>query len=198
MEMIARQKRSNEFVGIADMSGRHDNTVLKNIIVNSIDPKLDGKNVFAKMTDWNLCVDYPPFSALGTDICQKFVYEYFLSLYGNYEDVTKQKLIVPDMWGIVYDGNEKDHAITHSHHWNHTSFVYYVDVGDDTSPIIFDDYDNLTIQPSNSMLLLFDSRAKHHVPPYKGSTPRVVIAGNVEILKLELYRDILETNKVKV
>jgi len=76
--------------------------------------------------------------------------------------------------------------------------VYYVDVGDDTSPIIFDDYDNLTIQPSNSMLLLFDSRAKHHVPSYKGSTPRVVIAGNVEILKLELYRDILETNKVKV
>lgn len=198
MELIARQKKSNEYVAVVDMSGKHNNEVFKNLIINAIDPSQDGKNVNAKMTNWNLTVDYPPFHDLGIDICQNYVYDYLISVYGNYEDVTKQKLIVSDMWGIVYEGNEKDHTITHSHHWWNTSFVYYVDVGDDCSPIIFDDYDNLTIQPSNSLLILFDSKAKHHVPPYKGTKRRIVISGNIEILKLDLYKDILNTHRKKI
>lgn len=198
MELIVRQKKSNEHIALIDMSGRHDNTVLKNIIINSIDPTQDGKNVNAKMTNWNLTIDYPPFNKLGTDICQNYVYDYLLSVHGNYEDVTKQKLIVSDMWGIVYEGNGKDESVSHSHHWWNTSFVYYVDVGDDTSPLIFDDYDNLTIQPSNSLLVLFDSKARHHVPPYTGETSRIVISGNIEILKLELYKDILKNNRKKI
>ena len=198
MELIARQKNSNEFVAMIDMSGRHDNTVLKNLIVNAINPKQNGKNVKAKMTGWNLTVEYPPFHELGKDICQNYVYDYLLSVYGNYEDVTKQKLIVSDMWGIVYEGNGKDETVTHSHHWWNTSFVYYVDVGDECSPIIFDDYNNLRIEPSNSLLLLFDSKAKHHVPPYEGTKPRIVISGNIEVLKLDLYEDILKTYRKKV
>jgi hypothetical protein len=190
MELIARTKKSNELVGIADLTGKHDNNVFKKIIENSVDPHNKSTNVKAKMTDWNLSVDYPPFHDLGKDICENYVYDYLLSVYGNYDDVTKQKLIVSDMWGIVYEGNSQDHAVTHSHHWWNVSFVYYVDVGNDTSPLVFDDY-NLEVKPKNSMLVLFDARAKHHVLPYKGKDPRVVIAGNIEVLKLDLYKDII-------
>lgn len=190
MELIVKKNNANATVGVVDMSDRHNNTVFKNIILNSTDMHGGSTNVKAKMTDWNLCIDYPPFNELGKDICENYVYDYLLSVYGNYEDVTAQKLIVSDMWGIVYNGNEIDHTVSHSHHWWNTSFVYYVDVGDETSPLIFDDY-NLEIKPKNSMLVLFDANAKHHVPPYKGDKSRIVIGGNIEVLKLELYKEIL-------
>lgn len=196
MELIARTKRTNDIIGVADLTDRHQNEVFKNIIINSVDPHQHGTNVKAKMTDWNLSVDYPPFYELGKDICENYVYDYLLSVYGNYDDVTKQKLIVSDMWGIVYEGNSKDHAITHSHHWWHTSFVYYVDVGNNASPIVFDDY-GLEITPKDSMLVLFDSRVRHHVLPYHGEKPRIAIAGNIEILKLDLYKDIIKYEERK-
>ena len=190
MQYITKVKKTSDYIGIADMSGRHDNTLLKDIIVKSKDVQDNITNVKAKMTDWNLAEEYSLFKDLATDICETYVYDYLLEVYGNYKDTTSRQLVVSDMWGIVYQGNEIDHTVTHSHHWCHTSFVYYVDVGENTSPIIFDDYE-LEIQPKNSMLLLFDGRIKHHVPTYKGKKQRVVVGGNIDILKLNLYKRIL-------
>ena len=68
-----------------------------------------------------------------------------------------------------------NHAVKHNH-WPATlSGVYYIDVEENSSPIIFEN--NFVIKPKNGMLLLFPSIVNHEVPPSKGK--RIVASINL-------------------
>ena len=70
---------------------------------------------------------------------------------------------------------EGNHAVRHNH-WPATlSGVYYIDVEENSSPIIFEN--NFSIKPKNGMLLLFPSIVNHEVPPSKGK--RIVASINL-------------------
>ena len=88
----------------------------------------------------------------------------------NFEsDETNLKL--SDMWVNFY---EKGDYIKEHNHVADYSCCYYVDLDDDTSPIIFPP---ISVNPKNDMLILFDARIFHSVPTTTGK--RINIAMNL-------------------
>jgi len=82
-------------------------------------------------------------------------------------------LIPLNFWVMEYE--KGNHALKHNH-WPATlSGVYYIDVEENSSPIIFEN--NFVIKPKNGMLLLFPSIVNHEVPPTKGK--RIVASINI-------------------
>ena len=71
---------------------------------------------------------------------------------------------------------ENDYAIKHDHFPSEFSCVYYVDVKENCSPIIFED--EYIVTPKNGMMLLFPGVIKHHVPPTKYQ--RTIAALNID------------------
>jgi len=81
---------------------------------------------------------------------------------------------VKNMWAMMYDGG--DSAFKHDHFPSTLSCVYYIDVDDDCSPIIFEGA--VTVQPKNGMLIVFPSILMHEVPSTTGK--RVAISMNID------------------
>ena len=77
-----------------------------------------------------------------------------------------------EMWIAQYD--KEDHAERHYHYPLDWSAVYYINVEDNASPIIFGE--DLKVQPENNMMLLFPGWLNHRVP--KTKTKRTLIAMN--------------------
>ena len=78
-----------------------------------------------------------------------------------------------NFWVMEYE--KGNHAVKHNHWPASLSGVYYIDVEENSSPIIFEN--NFTIEPKNGMLLLFPSIVNHEVPPSKGK--RIVASINL-------------------
>ena len=82
-------------------------------------------------------------------------------------------LIPLNFWVMEYE--KGNHALKHNH-WPATlSAVYYIDVEENSSPIIFEN--DIVINPKNGMLILFPSIVNHEVPPSKGK--RIVASINL-------------------
>ena len=78
-----------------------------------------------------------------------------------------------NFWVMEY--GKGNYAKRHNH-WPATlSGVYYIDVEENSSPIIFEN--NFVIKPRNGMLLLFPSIVNHEVPPSQGK--RIVASINL-------------------
>ena len=78
-----------------------------------------------------------------------------------------------NFWVMEYE--KGNHTLKHNH-WPATlSGVYYIDVEENSSPIIFED--NYAVKPENGMLLLFPSIVNHEVPPSNGK--RIVASINL-------------------
>jgi len=78
-----------------------------------------------------------------------------------------------NFWVMEYE--KGNHTLKHNH-WPATlSGVYYIDVEENSSPIIFEN--NFTVKPKNGMLLLFPSIVNHEVPPSNGK--RIVASINL-------------------
>tara|TARA_B100001250_G_scaffold220972_1_gene189555 strand:+ start:1216 stop:1752 length:537 start_codon:yes stop_codon:yes gene_type:complete len=77
-----------------------------------------------------------------------------------------------NLWMMQYEGG--DYAKEHDHFPNDLSCVYYAEVDDDSSSIIFED--DLEIKPRNNLLIVFPSLLKHMVPSTHGQ--RTVISMN--------------------
>ena len=98
----------------------------------------------------------------------------------------KVELYVIDMWGAIYRKGE--YAISHNHSSDTGvfSFVYFVNVTKECSPLVFQNIekpweDNDTIiTPENGKLIIFDPKSQHYVPPQKVNHERVIIAGNID------------------
>ena len=88
----------------------------------------------------------------------------------------KCNLYLLNFWVMEYE--KGNHAVKHNH-WPATlSGVYYIDVEENSSPIIFEN--NFVIKPKNGMLLLFPSIVNHEVPPSKGK--RIVASFNLQFI----------------
>ena len=77
-----------------------------------------------------------------------------------------------NMWMMQYEKN--DSAYPHDHFPSVWSCVYYVEVDNWCSPIIFEK--TLEIRPQNGLLLIFPSIIEHEVPPTEGQ--RMAISMN--------------------
>ena len=126
-------------------------------------PESDNSNVKAWHTHFDTHKKEPKFNILLDKILKKS--QEFLEVNFN--------LHLLNFWVMEYE--KGNHAIRHNH-WPATlSGVYYIDVEENSSPIIFEN--NFTIEPKNGMLLLFPSMVYHEVPPSKGK--RIVASFNL-------------------
>jgi len=74
------------------------------------------------------------------------------------------RFIVNNLWVAMYEKN--DHTLIHHHFPYQFAACYYVDVNDDSSPIIFGfNNDPTSIQPENGMLLIWNGMIPHMVAP---------------------------------
>ena len=71
---------------------------------------------------------------------------------------------------------EGEEAVWHDHWPSDFSGSYYVDVEEDSSPIVFDG--GIEIQPTNGIMMIFPSTLRHKVPPTKKE--RIVIGFNID------------------
>lgn len=84
----------------------------------------------------------------------------------NYE------LIVADCWCAVYEAT--NHTIPHSHFPSDFSAVIYLEMVEESAPIIFNE--SLVINPASGTVIFFPGSLPHHVPATKGK--RVIVAIN--------------------
>ena len=86
---------------------------------------------------------------------------------------TNDRLILHDMWVNIYEKGDK--TVMHNHSPGDYSCCYYVDIEENSSPIMFPP--KLEIHPKNDMLVIFPSNVNHEVLPTNGK--RILIAMNL-------------------
>ena len=82
-------------------------------------------------------------------------------------------LVVTDCWGVIYD--RADYTQKHNHFPSEFSCVVYLDVDENSAPIIFGG--KLAIKPKPNMLVMFPGILMHEVPATEGR--RIVVAMNM-------------------
>jgi len=154
------------------------NKVLKQKILDFGDDQDRRTNVKAFMTTYFINrspkYDFYPFTEFK-EFYRQAHGDYITSLYDL--NIKQDVLYSPiqQIWGAVY--RKGDYTIEHNHSPFHISFVYYVEAGEDSAPLIFRSIDAI-VKPKDGMLVLFPSWLKHEVPEHTSVTDRVVIAGN--------------------
>ena len=144
------------------------NNKLKKIISNFRKeyPESDNTNVKAWHSHFDTHVKEPKFNILIDRVMDAS--KDFINI--------KCNLYLLNFWVMEYE--KGNHAVKHNH-WPATlSGVYYIDVEENSSPIIFEN--NFVIKPKNGMLLLFPSIVNHEVPPTKGK--RIVASFNLQFI----------------
>ena len=129
-------------------------------------PESDNSNVKAWHSHFDTHVKEPKFNILIDRVMDAS--KDFINI--------KCNLYLLNFWVMEYE--KGNHAVKHNH-WPATlSGVYYIDVEENSSPIIFEN--NFVIKPKNGMLLLFPSIVNHEVPPTKGK--RIVASFNLQFI----------------
>ena len=106
----------------------------------------DKSNVKAWHSSWGTHNENPkfmPFVELVTGAVEFISQQYF-----NTKSLTYNAI---NMWAMMYE--ESEYTKKHSHFPSEFSCVYYVDVEEGSSPIIFEDSYN--IEPKNGMLVIW-------------------------------------------
>ena len=184
--LISGKLNSSISIGITSLD--YDKEMLTNLVLSKGDMMDRQTNLKADMTNWRLTEDHPELEDFVRKIVVDGVIPYLIEKYStNYHDaeeqVSKHSYAVIDIWGGVY--NKGDYADPHDHRWVHTAFCYYVNAPKNCSPLVFSTLD-VSIQPEDSMLVLFDGFLEHMVPIEESDEPRIVIAGNVAVLPSNL------------
>jgi hypothetical protein len=161
MKLIKEKLRVSEY----DYPFAHSlNPTLHKIICDLPDVQNRRTNLQAKMTSWN------------TDIKEfKIITEWVSNLlYRDFLKFKSEKIKCSEVWGALY--GKDDHATIHNHEPSYFSFVYYVNVPRNSSPLIFAN-SRYRIKPVSGKLVIFDSKLYHKVPKNR-SENRSLIAGN--------------------
>lgn len=126
-------------------------------------------NVFASWrSNWILHKTDPRFKPVS-DFFEQFAQEIGESYF-----LTNEIYETVDMWAMTYDG--KQGARPHYHYPSTLSFVFYIDVEEDSAPICFGE-NCRSVQ--NGLVLAFPSTCIHWVPDdYKGK--RICISANLD------------------
>jgi len=99
----------------------------------------------------------------------------------------KLNLYIANIWGAIYKKGE--YAVQHKHEHDGCvfSFVYFVNVTKECSPLVFSNIEkpwednNTIITPENGKLVIFHPEMSHYVPPQKVDHERVIISGNIDL-----------------
>lgn len=127
-------------------------------------------NVKAWHTDYYLHTRTREFDSL-IDTCFDFLSEINMKEHGI-RKANHVKYDCLNVWVATY--KKGDYTIKHNHYPFVWSFIYYVDVDPDQSPIVFED--NKIVYPKPGQLLMFDATLDHDVPPV--TNPRTLVALN--------------------
>jgi hypothetical protein len=117
-------------------------------------------NINAKMTDWHIECDRL------VDWVAECIYKDF--------SIPTGSLKCSEVWGVLY--NEGDYTTPHQHSPSLFSFAYYVNAPFGSAPLVFFTT-NHKIYPEPGMLVVFESRLKHGVPPNHCKN-RCMVSGN--------------------
>ena len=144
------------------------NNKLKKIISNFRKeyPESDNTNVKAWHSHFDTHVKEPKFNILIDRVMDAS--KDFINI--------KCNLYLLNFWVMEYE--KGNHTVKHNHRPATLSGIYYIDVEENSSPIIFEN--NFVIKPKNGMLLLFPSIVNHEVPPTKGK--RIVASFNLQFI----------------
>lgn len=99
---------------------------------------------------------FDPLIQIVIDRCNSISRDGFKSKIGS-----PYHYVVDNLWLAMYERN--DYTIQHNHFPTTFSACYYVDVNDDSSPILFGHDSELSIQPENGMLLIWLGIIPHKV-----------------------------------
>jgi|TARA_E500000318_G_scaffold83218_3_gene78796 hypothetical protein len=110
------------------------------------------------------------FNQLFSNIINHYT-QYFSTIETN--DTVLQNLSLKNAWGIIY--NEGHYTKKHNHSFFYYSFVYYLSVEKNNSPLIFEN--TTKIYPEEDTLILFPGYLNHEVKPNKNK--KIAISGNI-------------------
>ena len=122
-------------------------------------PQSNTSNVHAWHSDWNTHTTtdvFDPLIKLTIDTCNHISEDVFES------PITyPYHYVIDNLWLTMYE--RSDYTQKHNHFPSEFSACYYVDVNDNSSPILFGYDHELSIQPENGMLLIWLSIIPHEV-----------------------------------
>lgn len=132
-------------------------------------PQRMESNVKAEyVSAWGSHLNNPKFQPL-IDIVLSFCEE-ISKTYFNCE----LKFKIYNCWGMLYEPG--DYAVKHSHYPSTFAAVIYLDVSEDSAPIVFEE--ELTVIPASGSLVVFPAILHHEVPKTKAR--RMVISMNID------------------
>ena len=132
-------------------------------------PRRMESNVKAEyVSEWGSHLNNPKFQPL-IDIVLSFCEE-ISKTYFNCE----LKFKIYNCWGMLYEPG--DYAVKHSHFPLTFAAVIYLDVSEDSAPIVFEE--ELTVIPASGSLVVFPAILHHEVPKTKAR--RMVISMNID------------------
>ena len=119
---------------------------------------------------------FDPLIKIVINACNNITSEYY-----HTDLINGYHFIVNNLWLAMYKKN--DYTIQHDHFLSLFSACYYVDVKDNCSPMVFVGTDKeISIQPENGMLLIWNGSIPHMVAPTKKK--RTCICMNIMVSKL--------------
>tara|TARA_Y100001970_G_scaffold215941_1_gene264322 strand:- start:342 stop:902 length:561 start_codon:yes stop_codon:yes gene_type:complete len=99
--------------------------------------------------------------------------------YFQQDEKLDEKYLPSAFWVAQFD--EGNYARNHHHYPNDWAVTYYIDVDENSAPIVFED--ELTVQPENGLMVIWPGFLKHRVPHTTSS--RTVAAMNL-VKKLDI------------
>lgn len=128
--------------------------------------------VQAQMTDWCMHRDHTSFRTIANR-AESIVQQWYL-------DNARMTLntTITACWAVSYSKGQ--HSITHSHHPDLFSFVYYVAADESSAPLVFPDPPCYCYQPRTGYGIIFPAWLNHMVPTQESTGTRVVVAGNIQ------------------
>lgn len=158
------------------LGNQRERASLKTAILKIGDTQGRRTNLKAAMTNWDSW-RHEAFKPLASKISQEVV-KISKKTYGR-PDIRWR---INSMWGASYGNSDSAHL--HDHYPATWSCVYYVDVPEASSPLVFPSPD-VTIMPWAGLLVIFPGNIAHLVPTNYSKSPRIVVSANLYVDKLK-------------
>jgi hypothetical protein len=170
MHKLSVRSDDTEIYIINHPDPRELNVLLERDIRNCGDKQNRSTNVKALMTHWDMFNHSSAFNSL---------LEWIEKSFGDCKLHTfcrQTEYKLNSLWGMIY--KEGDHTIPHDHLPSFFSFVYFVKVSNNSSPLMFS-ASSTYIKPEVGKIVFFPSYLKHYVPEQGGNDERITISGNI-------------------
>ena len=154
------------------LSLQHLHRELINVIRSQKDKQGRKTNVKAYMTDWYL----HQMNSYVNEVSDAAI-DIVKGLQVKDQKGSLYKFFTYDCWGAIY--SENDYTVSHDHGPALWSWVYYIQVPDNSPPLYFPQA-KLKVFPKTDELIMFPGQVQHEVPKAIDMIgERIVLAGNI-------------------